>query len=128
MKDYRLTPKAKGDLFNIWSHIAPDNLDAADRLEAEIFNAFQRVADKPDLGHFRRDLTQKPVRFFLVRGSYLIVYDPASEPLQVLRVLHGARAMSHGIWKSNEGNLFRGGYGDTRWQRPTRKRQPNNLF
>jgi plasmid stabilization system protein ParE len=31
------------------------------------------------------------VRFFAVRGTYLIVYDPASEPLEVLRLLHGSR-------------------------------------
>jgi len=34
-------------------------------------------------------LTDKPVRFLLVRSTYLIVYDPATEPLQVIRVLHG---------------------------------------
>jgi plasmid stabilization system protein ParE len=66
-------------------------VDAADVLEAQFFNACQRLADKPDLGHFRRNLTEKPVRFFLGRTNYLIVYDPASEPLEVLRVLHGAR-------------------------------------
>jgi len=91
MKAYRLTYKAEDDLFTIWSYIAADNLDAADRLETEIFHACQQLAEKPDLGHFRRDLTQKPVRFFTVRGTYLIVYDPATEPLEVLRVLHGAR-------------------------------------
>jgi len=94
MKTYRLTPKAEEDLFTIWSYIAPDNLDAADRLQAEFFEAFQRVADKPELGHFRRDLTEKPVRFFSIRRTYLIVYEPASEPLEVLRVLHGARDVS----------------------------------
>jgi len=94
MKSYRLTPKAEDDLFTIWTYIASDNLDAADRLEAEFFSACQRVAVKPDLGHFRRDLTNKPVRFFAVRGAYLIVYDPATEPLEVLRVLHGARDIS----------------------------------
>ena len=94
MKAYRLTSKAESDLFTIWSFIAPDNLDAADRLETEIFHACQQVAEKPDLGHFRRDLTQKPVRFFVIRGTYLIVYDPAMEPLEVLRVLHGARNVS----------------------------------
>jgi len=26
-----------------------------------------------------------------VRDNYLIVYDPASEPLEIPRVLHGAR-------------------------------------
>ena len=97
MKAYRLTSKAEGDLFTIWSFIAPDNLEAADRLEAEIFHACQQVADKPDLGHFRRDLTQKPVRFFTIRGTCLIVYDPAREPLEILRVLHGARDVSRSL-------------------------------
>jgi toxin ParE1/3/4 len=94
MKACRLTPKAEGELFTIWSCIASDNLDAADRLEAEMLIACQRVADNPDLGHFSRDLRQKPVRFFAVRGAYPIVYDSGSEPLQVLRVLQGARIVS----------------------------------
>ena len=33
MKSYRLTPATEDDLFDIWSYIAPDNLDSADRLE-----------------------------------------------------------------------------------------------
>jgi plasmid stabilization system protein ParE len=94
MKPYRLTPKAEEDFFTIWTYIAPNNLGAADLLEAELFEACQRLADKPDLGHFRRDLTERPVRFFTVRRTYFIVYDPASEPLEVLRVLHGARDVS----------------------------------
>ena len=52
------------------------------------------IGERPDLGHFRRDLTDKPVRFFAVRDTYLIVYDPASMPLEVIRVLHGARDVS----------------------------------
>src|SRR5216117_1287985 len=91
MKSYRLTPAAEADLFEIWSIIASDNLPAADRLEDEILDSCQRVAERPDLGHFRRDLTQKPVRFYPVRGTYLVVYDPASDPLEVIRILHGAR-------------------------------------
>jgi plasmid stabilization system protein ParE len=91
VKPFRLTPKAKDDLFDIWSYIAPTNLEAADRLENEVMQTCERLADRPDLGHFRRDLTEKPVRFFPVRGTYLVVYDPAAEPLEVLRVLHAAR-------------------------------------
>jgi len=77
--------------WGIWQHIAADNLTAADDLESEILDACQRLAERSDLGHFRRDLTDKPVRFFAVRRTYLIVYDAVSEPLAVLRVLHGAR-------------------------------------
>jgi antitoxin ParD1/3/4 len=91
MKVYRLTPLAEDDLFDIWSFIAPHDLAAADRLENALYDACQRVAERPDLGHWRRDLTDKPVRFFPVRGTYLIVYDPASEPLEIIRILHGAR-------------------------------------
>ena len=86
MKSYRLTLAAEADLFEIWSFIAADNITAADQLEADLFGACQRLADRPDLGHFRRDLTDRPVRFFAVRGTYLIVYDPVTQPLEVIRI------------------------------------------
>jgi len=60
-------------------------------LESEFFSTFQRLAERPDLCHFRRDLTDKAVRFFALRGTYLVVYDPAANPLEILRVLHGSR-------------------------------------
>ncbi len=91
MKSYQLTFAAEDDLFDIWTYIAADNPAAADRVEGEIFNACVRLAARPDLGHYRHDLTDKPVRFFAVRGRYLVVYNPATEPLEVIRILHGAR-------------------------------------
>lgn len=91
MNSYRLTKAAEDDIFEIWRYIAEDNLSAADKVEAEILDACQRIADRPDLGHFRRDLTDKDVRFFAVRRTYLVVYDPNRELIEVLRVLHGAR-------------------------------------
>ena len=90
MKSYRFTPKAKDDLFEIWAYIAANNLQAADSIEAELIQACGKLADRPDLGHPRRDLTDKPVRFFTVRSTYLIVYDPICQPIVILRLLHGA--------------------------------------
>jgi len=49
MRPYRLTPAAEDDLFDVWVFIASDNPTPAD--------AFQRLSDKPDLGHTRHDLT-----------------------------------------------------------------------
>lgn len=69
MNSYRLTKAAEDDIFEIWRYIAEDNLSAADKVEAEILDACQRIADRPDLGHFRRDLTDKDVRFFAVRRT-----------------------------------------------------------
>ena len=48
------------------------------------------VAKNPALGHVREDLTDEPVRFWLV-FSYLIVYDPSRKPVEIARVLHGKR-------------------------------------
>jgi plasmid stabilization system protein ParE len=48
------------------------------------------LGGSPEAGHFREDLTDKPVKFWPV-FSYLIVYDPERRPIEVLRVLHGAR-------------------------------------
>jgi len=37
-----------------------------------------------------KDLTDRPLKFWSVY-SYLVVYDPASRPLTIVAVLHGAR-------------------------------------
>jgi plasmid stabilization system protein ParE len=44
----------------------------------------------PLSGHRREDLTDQPVRFWSVY-SYVIVYDPDTQPLQIVRILHSAR-------------------------------------
>ena len=48
------------------------------------------LAHNPELGHVRHDLTSKSVRFWTVY-SYLIIYDPESRPLEVVRILSGYR-------------------------------------
>ena len=90
MADHFYSPAARLDLLAIWEHIAQDNLDAADRVEQEIEQAVSMLARNPELGHLRRDLTSKPVRFWPIY-SYLIIYDPATRPLEVVRILSGYR-------------------------------------
>lgn len=93
MTRYRLTPKAKADLLSIWSYIAADNVEAADRVEEAIYDACLFLAKAPLSGHSRRELTKLPVRFWTVLRypKYVIVYDPASKPLRIIRIFHGAR-------------------------------------
>lgn len=90
MVDYFYSQEARADLLEIWEFIARDNLDAADRVEHKIQEAVSMLARNPELGHLRRDLTSKPVRFWPVY-SYLIVYNPAPRPLEVVRILSGYR-------------------------------------
>ncbi|MFN7920094.1 MAG: type II toxin-antitoxin system RelE/ParE family toxin [Bryobacteraceae bacterium] len=93
MKRYRrfkLSPEAANDIREIWSYIAEDSVRAARKVRLSLFDACQRLAENPRIGHVRDDLTDQPVLFWPV-GSYLIIYDPASKPLSIVRVVHGAR-------------------------------------
>lgn len=90
MAEYFYSLEARRDLLEIWEFIAREDLDAADRVERKIEEAAIMLADNPELGHIRRDLTSKPVRFWPVY-SYLIIYDPEAQPLEVVRILSGYR-------------------------------------
>jgi len=90
MSEHFFSPEARLDLLEIWEYIAKDNLTAADRVLEEIREAINMLARNPDLGHRRKDLTSKLVRFWPVY-SYLIIYDPATRPLEIVRILSGYR-------------------------------------
>jgi plasmid stabilization system protein ParE len=90
MARFFLTDDAKRDVSGIVAYIRRENRDAAKRVRGELRAAMQMLANLPGMGHTREDLTPEPVRFWSVY-SYLIVYKPDSKPLQVLRVLRGAR-------------------------------------
>jgi plasmid stabilization system protein ParE len=93
MTGYQFTPQAVDDLFDIWSYIARDNLAAAERVEEAIYAACALLSGAPLAGRIRKDLTRWPLRFWIVppHPNYIVVYDPETEPLQIIRILHGAR-------------------------------------
>jgi len=51
------------------------SVDAANRVESELFETFEALARTPGQGHKRTDLTAEAVLFFPVY-SYLVVYRP----------------------------------------------------
>jgi toxin ParE1/3/4 len=90
MKGFRLAIPATRDIEQIWVYIAEDNFLAGRRVRLQILKACRMLAKNPQIGHRRPDLTDKPLRFW-PEGRYLIVYDPAPRPIEIVRVLHGAR-------------------------------------
>jgi plasmid stabilization system protein ParE len=91
MTGYDFHPEARVDLIEIWGFIRADNLDAADRMIADILSAIRGLVPFPAQGHRRTDLTSRPLRFVRVR-EYLIAYAPDEKPLWVIAVMHGRRS------------------------------------
>jgi plasmid stabilization system protein ParE len=93
ISEFAFTSRAKLDLFEIWSCIAKNNEQAANRVESAIFDACSFVLKNPLMGHVRPDLTSRPVRFWTVTRypNYSLVYLPKTSPLEIIAVLHGKR-------------------------------------
>lgn len=88
---YVLAPQAALDLFEIWLYVKEKSgVTLADRVESVIRERIAFLAGAPGAGHSRKDLTVHDVKFFPIY-SYLIVYRPETEPLQIASILHGSR-------------------------------------
>src|SRR2546429_6828964 len=86
-----LWQKAEGPLAQTWDfYFERRGTRLADRILAEIHDAIHFLIERPGLGHFRPDLTDKPFRFYRVYSIFL-VYDPTSSPLYIARVYHAAQ-------------------------------------
>lgn len=82
-------PAAQSDAVEIWSYIAEDDPDAADRLLNRIDRMFHTIATQPQLGKSVEELASN-LRFVPI-GNYLIFYRPAKDAVEIVRLLHGAR-------------------------------------
>ncbi len=92
MTSYILSPDARRDAVDLVEYIGADNEAAAFRVRDRLFAAFDRLAEQPGLGHVRDDLIRRDagVRFWPI-GTYLVVYRPAVNEIQIVRVLSGYR-------------------------------------
>lgn len=83
------TSRAELDLAGIWSYIAQDSLDVADRMIRRIDERFRVLLDNPTMGdsmdQFRPGLRGTAV------GNYVIYYRPTDEGIEIYRVMHAAR-------------------------------------
>jgi plasmid stabilization system protein ParE len=98
MKRFVLTRPAERDLGQIKSYLVEKaGPTIAHRVMKEIRSALYFLGSHPEVGHVREDLTSRQVKFWRIY-SYLIVYDPETKPLEIMRVLHGMRELG-GILK-----------------------------
>ncbi|NOZ40533.1 MAG: type II toxin-antitoxin system RelE/ParE family toxin [Planctomycetes bacterium] len=85
-----ITPEARKNLDGIWDYIAQDNLPAADKLIDQLWQRFRLLAENPELGELQPLLAEGAFRRH-VFGNYGTYYQPRSDGIAAIRVLHGAR-------------------------------------
>jgi toxin ParE1/3/4 len=91
MKRFVLTRPAERDLDHIKSYLVEKaGPIVARRVMKDIRSALNLLGGQPGIGHVREDLTNRPVKFWPIY-SYLIVYDPETKPVEIVRVVHGMR-------------------------------------
>lgn len=90
-----LTRRAETDLDDIWLHIALENPVAADGVIDAIIAHARSVATQPLAGRARPELAAE-LRSF-PEGSYVVYYEPMSDGVRIVRVLHGARDVVDGL-------------------------------
>jgi len=86
MPNLRKSPAAEEDLLGIWSHIAEDSPEAADRMWQRFQDRFQLLLKQPRMGE-----SQERVRPGLRSVVEVIFYEPLDDGILIYRVLHGAR-------------------------------------
>ncbi len=89
MTRFRLSRQAKSDLEGIAVYIGDRNAPAANRELEKLLDKFAVLGKNPLLGELRQDLPGSPHCF--VAGSFLILYKPMTDGIEVARVVHAAR-------------------------------------
>jgi toxin ParE1/3/4 len=87
MSRFVLSPRAKGDIDQIWEYSAQTwDADRADRYTRRIAEAVHLVAETPMLGrscsHIREGYRVYPV------GSHLLFYRLLDDGIAIIRILH----------------------------------------
>jgi plasmid stabilization system protein ParE len=88
---FLLTEDAVRDLEQAAAYLADESEAAALKLADDLEHAFLFIADWPDCGHRRSDLTRHTGIRFWNSGGYLIFYRIGVKPTLILGVLHDAR-------------------------------------
>ena len=89
---WSLSPEAFKDLDAILAYVEEKSASprVANKLLEDFEKAFCDLAGMPRMGRIRKQLTGPSLRWWRVH-RYLIVYDPETKPLRIVRVIHGAR-------------------------------------
>lgn len=92
---YVLTPIATRDLDGILEFLVERaGSRVALQMHAEFADGFAKIAARPEFaGHLRTDLADESLRVLAI-SSYLVIYRLNTQPVEIVRVIHGARDLT----------------------------------
>ncbi len=98
MGNVLLTPDAEESRIDVWLYLAErsQSRDVADRFLDTVDQKCRLLAEHPELGEVRADLTSQVRQF--PAGDYLILYKPLPDGILVLLVVHGSRDVP-AVWR-----------------------------
>ncbi|REJ89134.1 MAG: type II toxin-antitoxin system RelE/ParE family toxin [Planctomycetota bacterium] len=106
MRDYQLSRQADRALDDIADHIARDNPAAAKRVTTAIVETFKTIAANPGIGqscdHLREGLRVFPAKE--PAQNYIVFYYEATDCIEIIAVLHGARDWQGMLGRGELGN------------------------
>lgn len=88
-------PLAEADILDIWSFIAEDSIDQADRWVEALDEILSLWARQPLMGR-ERDELMPGLRSFPF-GRYVVFYATWTDGIDVVRVLHSSRDLNSGL-------------------------------
>jgi toxin ParE1/3/4 len=83
------TKYARQDLDEIYTYIAQDDIDAADKHSQKLQARWRGLLDQPQMGTKRDDL--EPNLRSVTEGNYVIFYRIVTDGIEIVRVLHSSR-------------------------------------
>mgnify|MGYP002624355838 CR=1 FL=1 len=86
MSTYALSPEAEEDLDEIWGYVYDQNnfVERADAAIRKLYAAFAELAAMPSMG--RHPDKYGPGTYIFPKGSYLIVFRPTEDGVEIVRV------------------------------------------
>jgi len=89
MNRFKISRQAEQDLEDIWVYLAQHDNLAADRLLETILNKFPMLAQFPEMGKTRTELSKELCSFPI--KPYIIFYKRAENFIAIVRILHQSR-------------------------------------
>ena len=93
MNRFKISRQADRDLEDIWVYLAQNDSLAADLLLAKVFDKFPMLAQFPEMGRSRRELSEE-LRSFPIK-PYIIFYKRIENYIEIVCILHQSRDLEN---------------------------------